>query len=431
MLSASLANKQRDQFVTAYLKGLGVHKQHIPGSTKALYPLATKVCREDVTSTPIQSRASVCRSVDVKRLPSEEDAIKLIQLAIEKGQCVCWIRNTISDAYTSFKNISENLCISADNVHLFHSRFTNHDRAVIESGILERFGPNSGEHQRSGHVLIATQVVEQSLDLDFDWMITDLAPVDLLIQRAGRLQRHIRSKTGNRIDELYDQRATPTLHVISPDPEVVRNPSWLDEVLPRTKYVYQNIGQLWLTMKLLASYGCMKMPDMARDLIEGVYGDIEAIPEHLKTATSEAENEAIANRSLARFNTLLLEHGYCLKSAHKSIWPDDVYAPTRLTSDAETVVLFKVDDSGRPYPLHSDDPFPEQSSQLSISLRDWNAALSSLPEQWRQWVDRYHENNPKFPRFMQVLPLVGDVAPAYDSAGGWNLAKQSPHGGER
>ena len=62
---------------------------------------------------------------------------------------------------------------------------------LVVDGV-ERFGKRSTPAGRKGQVLIATQVVEQSLDLDFDALITDLAPVDLLIQRAGRLWRHDR-----------------------------------------------------------------------------------------------------------------------------------------------------------------------------------------------------------------------------------------------
>ena len=61
--------------------------------------------------------------------------------------------------------------------------------------MLKRFGKNSGPQERSGRVVVATQVIEQSLDLDFDVMVTDLAPIDLAIQRAGRMHRHPRTQT--------------------------------------------------------------------------------------------------------------------------------------------------------------------------------------------------------------------------------------------
>ena len=60
---------------------------------------------------------------------------------------------------------------------LFHARFALGDRLVLEDEVKRLFGPDSGPEQRNGKLLIATQVVEQSLDLDFDYLLTDLAPM--------------------------------------------------------------------------------------------------------------------------------------------------------------------------------------------------------------------------------------------------------------
>ena len=77
-------------------------------------------------------------------------------------------------------------------VLLLHARFPAEDRALREHVALALFGP--GERPMERMVLVATQVAEQSLDLDFDWLYTDLAPVDLVLQRAGRLHRHRRGR---------------------------------------------------------------------------------------------------------------------------------------------------------------------------------------------------------------------------------------------
>ncbi|MGC6743990.1 hypothetical protein ACP0GM_25555, partial [Escherichia coli] len=65
------------------------------------------------------------------------------------------------------------------------------------------------------------------LDLDFDWMISDLAPIDLLIQRAGRLQRHIRNAEGDRKDSLPDERQPPLLYILAPECQPVAKAVWL------------------------------------------------------------------------------------------------------------------------------------------------------------------------------------------------------------
>src|SRR5690606_3975448 len=99
---------------------------------------------------------------------------------------------------------------------LFHSRFTVERRNEIENQVLSWFDKRSllpdGDPQKTQRpqkaILVATQVVEQSLDLDFDEMFTEIAPIDLLLQRAGRLWRHDRP----------GRQGTPTIHIALPQP---------------------------------------------------------------------------------------------------------------------------------------------------------------------------------------------------------------------
>ncbi|WP_373692220.1 CRISPR-associated helicase Cas3' [Endozoicomonas sp. SESOKO1] len=106
------------------------------------------------------------------------------------------MRTTIKDARSSWQQLQDGSRIDSAKLTLFHSRFSMIDRQTTEEDVLNRFGKKSGSEQRTGQILIATQVVKQSLDLDFDVMISDLAPIDLLIQRAGRHQRHNRDVAG-------------------------------------------------------------------------------------------------------------------------------------------------------------------------------------------------------------------------------------------
>ncbi len=126
---------------------------------------------------------------------------------MEKGNCIAWIRNSVDDAIRIYRQLQLSKVVATENLLLFHSRFAFHDRQRIESQTLNLFGKQSGA-QRAGKVIIATQVIEQSLDIDCDEMISDLAPVDLLIQRAGRLQRHIRDRNGlvKRLGRMSERR---------------------------------------------------------------------------------------------------------------------------------------------------------------------------------------------------------------------------------
>ncbi len=80
-----------------------------------------------------------------------------------------------------------------DVVTVTHSRFLAADRAAKDAELQERFGPR-GHGRPDRHIVVASQVVEQSLDIDFDLLVTDLAPVDLMLQRMGRLHRHPRKR---------------------------------------------------------------------------------------------------------------------------------------------------------------------------------------------------------------------------------------------
>ena len=104
--------------------------------------------------------------------------------------------NTVARAQGAFTALQGKF--EPEELGLFHARFVFEDRDCIEKQCLDRFGPPDGTTKTTPkrppgrYVLVATQVVEQSLDLDFDIMVSDPAPVDLLLQRSGRLQRHHR-----------------------------------------------------------------------------------------------------------------------------------------------------------------------------------------------------------------------------------------------
>ncbi|MER6738431.1 CRISPR-associated helicase Cas3' [Streptomyces puniciscabiei] len=117
------------------------------------------------------------------------------------GGCALVVRNTVERVLETAKALRERF--SSGEVTVAHARFIDVDRAAKDKGLLERFGPpeRSGELRPPRHIVVASQVVEQSLDVDFDLLVTDLAPVDLLLQRVGRLHRHARERRPERLRE--------------------------------------------------------------------------------------------------------------------------------------------------------------------------------------------------------------------------------------
>src|SRR5207244_981263 len=108
------------------------------------------------------------------------------------GECLLWIRNTVDEAQETYRTLRDANFSGGPSIALLHSRFPFFRREKLETDWMERLGRNSAKRP-AGCVLVSTQVAEQSVDIDADLLITDLAPTDMLLQRLGRLWRHDRS----------------------------------------------------------------------------------------------------------------------------------------------------------------------------------------------------------------------------------------------
>lgn len=135
------------------------------------------------------------REQAVVTLESVDESIEAIaELAAEYargGGCGAVVVNTVDRAQRLYTMLCERLAGTLEPM-LFHARYPGDERNLRERAVLNTFGRDAS--RPGAALLVATQVVEQSLDIDFDYLISDLAPVDLLLQRAGRLHRHDRKR---------------------------------------------------------------------------------------------------------------------------------------------------------------------------------------------------------------------------------------------
>ena len=207
-----------------------------------------------------------------------EDIDSLVAKAselVEQGGCGALIVNTVDRAQSLYLKLKAELA-DAVPLLLFHARFPADQRSQQEQAVLARFG--QGGERPAKALLIATQVAEQSLDIDFDFMLTDLAPVDLILQRAGRLHRHQRERPeAHRLATLYVAGLAPDA---LPD---LKSTAW--------EYVYEPyiLGRTWA---LLSREQALHLPQDIDRLVQAVY-DSEDLPADLAEADRDfIEDEA-------------------------------------------------------------------------------------------------------------------------------------------
>lgn len=189
ILSATLTAQRRAELVAA----AGATE---PETTEA-YPLITKVAfgESEAAHIPVldATRASKDIKFEIMNLDSK-DWINEAVTAAENGACVLIIRNTIATAQETYQQLKSE-CRDGYEIEfgLIHSRFPQFQRETGEKQWTEKLGRSSDKRPR-GAILVGTQVLEQSIDIDADLLMTDNAPTDLLLQRIGRLHRHNRMR---------------------------------------------------------------------------------------------------------------------------------------------------------------------------------------------------------------------------------------------
>jgi CRISPR-associated endonuclease/helicase Cas3 len=243
------------------------------------------------------------------------------------------ILNTVRDAQAAYDWLrSQDL--GGIELDLFHARFTVRDRETVEKRALERFGKHG--HRTRPAILVATQVVEQSLDLDFDHMVSALAPIDLLIQRAGRLHRHHRDRLGRLLTTGSDERPDPVLFVLSPDVG--------EQDVPELREPMYAGTTILCTHEFLKGGRVIRCARDVRDAVEAVYGPLDGAAASAAWAQAYDKNQRREAAKQNRIEDLSAEA--CIPSALSRV--PITFRPQHLSddesSDARTAARTRLED---------------------------------------------------------------------------------------
>lgn len=189
ILSATLPAERRAGLVDAYLNRSSVRNDDDAWRSSRDYPLLTWTQGDTVLQKAIPTEGPG-KTVSLGRL-EDGDLSDWLREQLREGGCAGVIVNTVRRAQEMAEELERK--IPEARVEVFHSQFIQPDRAEKEAELVRRLGKASCDADRDRLIVVGTQVLEQSLDIDFDCMVTDLCPMDLLFQRIGRLHRHDRA----------------------------------------------------------------------------------------------------------------------------------------------------------------------------------------------------------------------------------------------
>lgn len=313
LLSATLGAEARHQLVVE-ARGGRVVDEPAPGHEVAegiRYPLLTSAAPVGV---PVA--VSGCAAEKVVQMQSRDwldDPVAIAGFAIEaarEGGRVLVIRNTVDGAVAvqraieSLVNRDEDVLFRIGGVPaLHHGRYAREDRRTLDHAVEQAIGRT---RPGGGCVIVGTQTLEQSLDLDADLLVTDLCPVDVLLQRLGRLHRHRTDGRGRERVRPPNFRA-PQAVVLVPTGGLIpflgpRRPNGLrrhglghrlENGVPRG--VYADLTVLEATRRLVVTRPAWSIPTMNRELVEAAIHS-EAITALLAGLPEEERERWVAHR---------------------------------------------------------------------------------------------------------------------------------------
>lgn len=256
------------------------------------YPLITAIADSELSEYPCARPKD--RQVIIEQR-SFAEAAKIAANAAAQGQQVLWIENTVGEAQEAFKTLA---AAGEFECGLLHSRFMKCDRSAIEDKWVKLYGPDNPERYSSGRILVGTQVLEQSLDIDADLLITRMAPADFILQRIGRLWRH----------DIKRHKNAETRCIIMPVENMEK-----DSGLVYSPYVLER------TAEVLAEYKNILVPGMIRQVIEKTYEERGIESEQMMEYKKKLEEKKSALRRFALQSFSKISYPYRIPPQERDI----------------------------------------------------------------------------------------------------------------
>ena len=304
LLSTTLPPARRLALLNAYRRGRGasgVSAESVDGMIG--YPAISTVSATGVRVHEIAGEAEVPKRIIPTSIGSPQELAELLDRELADGGCAVVIRNTVREAQETYEAVRN--VFGREQSTLLHSRFLASERAARDRRMLELFGKDS-QQRPVRHVVVATQVIEQSLDVDFDLMLTDPAPMDLVLQRIGRLHRHDRAE---RPRGLRDARCLVIVEDATPSPWAYSR---------GTDYVYARYSVL-RTLGIVADRGeiLVREPLDYAELTTLAYADDVPVG---PAQWHEALDAVLEERNKARAQAQAKATTWCLGEANTPSW---------------------------------------------------------------------------------------------------------------
>ncbi len=291
-----------------------------------------------------------------------------------------WICNTVDAAIAARRSLlSQRQGTVRDGgpiIGLLHSRFPYFRRQQVEGKWLRRLG--KGDKWRpKGCVLVSTQIVEQSVDIDADWLVTELAPTDMLLQRLGRMWRH---------DDRVSPRGglhEPAALILAPDLSVCASADAVVKALGKSARVYDPF-MLARTWKLWQARPAVGIPHEIRDLLEATYAETAiGDPEAWLPLQTRYRKKIDALSELARHNAniearILEDDVEGAKTRLQTLLTTEVVLARRICSRSPLQVVLL---DGTPVALHGHD-YDRDRQKTLLAARAIHRNVVKVPSWW-------------------------------------------------